>query len=121
LPYFSWLPSELAYRYSQYSPRQGFGDRYTEAEPDPAQFLHFLRRGHGVSFHEFAVALERDRREIAVASSMQLERRRRAPYRELGWRLSVAGRTERVLRGYDKAVHRAWFQPMLYLSLAKAP
>ncbi len=119
LPYFAWLPPDLAYRYSGHSERPGFGDRYAGTGHDGTDFLHFLRRGHGVSFHEFAVALEMDHRDIEVHSCMQLERRRSEPYRAIGWRMSQAGRTERSLRSYDRKTHPAWYQPFLYLSLVK--
>jgi ubiquinone/menaquinone biosynthesis C-methylase UbiE len=119
LPYFSWLPTELAYRYSHFSPRSGFGDRYLDPEPTTGQILHFQRRGHGVSFHEFTLALDMNPSELPVASCMQLHRRRKAPYRGVAWTVSAAGRTERVVRSYSSDVHRAWFQPFLYLSLRK--
>lgn len=113
LPFFSWLPDALAFEYARFSRRPGFGDIYD----DPLeQMLHFLRRGRGVSFHEFDLALEGN---VVVASCMQLERRRRNPVRNLAWALSGAGRTERVLRSFAPERDRAWFQPFLYLALRK--
>jgi S-adenosylmethionine-dependent methyltransferase len=50
LPFFHWLPDDLAFEYAKYSSRKGFGDIYDNWEK---QKLHFLRRGRGVSFHEF--------------------------------------------------------------------
>jgi len=55
LPFFHWLPDEVAFQYSRFSPRQGFGDIYDDWEQ---QRLHFLRRGRGVSFHEFEIAFQ---------------------------------------------------------------
>ncbi len=116
LPYFSWLPYELAYRYSTRSDRAGFGDRYTDGEG--AEMEHFLRRGHGVSFHEFDLALG-DHRQLPVASYLQGYWRRRDPVRAVTWPLSRAGRTERVLASYASGTDHAWFQPFLYLTLRK--
>ncbi len=72
----------------------------------------------GVSFHEFDVAIG-DHRRLEVRSCMQLDRRAANRARRVGWTLSTAGRTERALRQYSPSTHRAWFQPFLYLTLAK--
>jgi S-adenosylmethionine-dependent methyltransferase len=116
LPFFSWLPYELGYRYSTHSSRVGFGDRYTDETKFDME--HFLRRGHGVSFHEFDLALG-DHRHLEVESCMQHYWRKRNPVRRLGWVMSQAGRIERVLAGFSPKSHRAWFQPFLFLSLRK--
>ena len=56
LPFFQWLPDELAFQYSRFSTRENFGKIYPERTP--ASFRHFLRRGRGVSFHDFELAIE---------------------------------------------------------------
>lgn len=56
LPFFQWLPDNLAYLYSVKSNKQSFNSKYLDNE-----YLHmqqFLRRGRGVSFHEFELAFE---------------------------------------------------------------
>jgi len=116
LPYFSWLPHDLAYRYSTHSDREGFGDRYTDGTG--AEMEHFLRRGVGVSFHEFDLALG-DHHRLPVASYLQGWWRQRDPVRRVARPLTRAARTERVLASYSPATDHAWFQPMLYLTLRK--
>ena len=56
LPFFHWLPDELAFDYSRFSSRPNFRERYDNYD-DEQQRLHFLRRGRGVSFHEFVLAI----------------------------------------------------------------
>jgi S-adenosylmethionine-dependent methyltransferase len=56
LPFFHWLPDELAFHCSRFSPRTNFREIYDDYD-DEQQRLHFLRRGRGVSFHEFALAI----------------------------------------------------------------
>ena len=51
LPFFQWLPDDLAYRYSKFSPKKSFSTNYQDTNYD--NLLGFLRRGRGVSFHEF--------------------------------------------------------------------
>jgi 2-polyprenyl-3-methyl-5-hydroxy-6-metoxy-1,4-benzoquinol methylase len=116
LPYFNWLPYELGYRYSRNSPRAGFGDGYLDDHY--SSMLEFVRRGHGVSFHEFDVAIG-DHQSLELTSCMQIYQRRRNPARRIAWTLSLAGRTERVLARYSPGTDRAWFQPFLYLTLRK--
>jgi S-adenosylmethionine-dependent methyltransferase len=115
LPFFSWLPDDLALSYAQFSPREGFPDRLVDADEE---MLQFLRRGRGVSFHEFDLAIA-DGSEIEMRSCMQLERRQRNLVRRIGWSVSAAGRTERALQGFAPDRHRAWFQPFLYLTLER--
>ncbi len=68
LNFFHWLPDELAFEYSRFSPRKGFNDIYYENTPEKME--HFLRRGRGVSYHEFQLALE-EFEEIKMAKSLQ--------------------------------------------------
>jgi S-adenosylmethionine-dependent methyltransferase len=45
LPFYSWLPDDIAFLYSQKSPRKPFCDLYRAI--DDASMLDFLRRGRG--------------------------------------------------------------------------
>ena len=51
LPFYHWLPDELAMQYARYSPRQACID-------SPRDITTFLRFGRGASYHEFELALE---------------------------------------------------------------
>jgi S-adenosylmethionine-dependent methyltransferase len=66
LPFFHWLPDDLAFEYAKFSPRKGFGDVYFNREE---QMDHFLRRGRGVSFHEFEIAFG-DMQQIRSGKSL---------------------------------------------------
>jgi 2-polyprenyl-3-methyl-5-hydroxy-6-metoxy-1,4-benzoquinol methylase len=55
LPFYHWLPDELAFKYARYSQRTNFRECYDELTDE--RLLHFRRRGRGVSFHELHVAL----------------------------------------------------------------
>ncbi len=116
LPYFNWLPDELAFEYSRFFPRSGFNDAYRE--PSATNMLAFLRRGRGVSFHEFELAIG-PARDLDVVACLQLDRRQRNRIRSSGWRMSRWGRFEALLRSQTPEVPRAFMQPFLYLSLRK--
>lgn len=115
LPYFDWLPDELAYRYSQFSPRDGFNDAFQDMSDD--RMLNFLRRGRGISVHEFHLAIGP---HLDVVGCLQLERRARNPVRALGWWASSAGRYERCLLSQSPSIPRAFLQPFLYLTLRRS-
>jgi 2-polyprenyl-3-methyl-5-hydroxy-6-metoxy-1,4-benzoquinol methylase len=63
LPFFHWLPNELAFAYSRFSNRNNFRELYRDYAPGSKQ--HFLRRGRGMSFHEIDLA-------IAPVSQLQI-------------------------------------------------
>ena len=112
LPYFHWLPDELAFHELQASPRSSIRRKHT----DPAtEMLDFQRLGRGMSFHE----VERALGPVEVSSCLQIERRRANPIRRLAWACSSAGRTARALRSFAPDRDRAWFQPFLYLAVRR--
>lgn len=55
LPFFNWLPDELAFAYSRFSAREPFRSSYRALSE--TTFESFLRHGRGVSFHEFALTM----------------------------------------------------------------
>jgi 2-polyprenyl-3-methyl-5-hydroxy-6-metoxy-1,4-benzoquinol methylase len=54
LPFFNWLPDDLALLYAAHSPRADFPQTLQQAA-DPMQTLY--RLGRGVSYHEFDLAI----------------------------------------------------------------
>ncbi len=100
LPFFHWLPEDLAFKYTRFSQRSNFREIYREDGPERRQ--HFLRRGRGVSFHEFELAIG-PAAELEVVSCLhefggrprRLPRLRRPStseaYRELLARVGPAG------------------------------
>jgi 2-polyprenyl-3-methyl-5-hydroxy-6-metoxy-1,4-benzoquinol methylase len=63
LPFFHWLPNELAFAYSRFSKRDNFRELYRDYTSSSK--FHFLRRGRGMSFHEIDLA-------IAPVSKLQI-------------------------------------------------
>ncbi len=116
LPFFQWLPDDVAFEYAKFSPRSGYNDLYG-GTAEPRSMEHFLRRGRGVSYHDFEIALDRRASSFDVVSSMQLHYRKRNPVRAAGWTTSKHGRFERSLREFAPGVHRGFLQPYLYLAL----
>ena len=55
LPFYFWLPDELAYLYSEKSPRKPFNTTFQDKQYKDIE--EFRRHGRGVSYHELELAL----------------------------------------------------------------
>jgi 2-polyprenyl-3-methyl-5-hydroxy-6-metoxy-1,4-benzoquinol methylase len=115
LPFYNWLPNDLAFRYARFSPRDNFRELYTEEnEADAEVMQHFLRRGRGVSFHEFDLAIKPATR-LTVVSSL-------AGYRGLlrRWLGSPASRRYKAaLMAICPGIHEGFFDPSLELVIRR--
>lgn len=116
LPFHMWLPDELAFAYSRFSPRYNYRELYREYT-DEAK-LHFLRRGRGVSFHEFDLTMK-PVRELRVKSSLKVTNRKRGLRDFLKWRFSNEYRYISLLRRIAPEIHEGFLQSSLYLIIEK--
>jgi len=116
LPFYLWLPDDLAFLYSQFSPRKNFCDLYRDISED--SMLDFLRRGRGVSFHEFELTMKRAE-ALDVVSSFPIFVRERNVFRKVAWMLSKKGRYESFLARVGPKIHRGFYQESLDLIIRK--
>lgn len=116
LPFYQWLPDDLAYSYSRYSPRESFCDMYRESDEGSEQ--SFLRQGRGVSFHEFELTMRRAE-ELNVVSSLSIYLQHQNPLRKVLLTPSVDRRFEAVLKQCGPNIHRGFFQRSLDLIIIK--
>lgn len=118
LPFYSWLPNDLAFDYSRFSPREPFKDSYRQPSADA--MLSFLRHGRGVSFHEFDVAMK-PAPELDVVSSRRIWLREKSFLRlwDLAWRVTLDHRFETCLVAAKPEIHRGFYQPFLDLIIRK--
>ncbi|OQX96826.1 MAG: hypothetical protein B6I20_13970 [Bacteroidetes bacterium 4572_117] len=72
LPFFQWLPDDLAIKYSKYSPRNEFANVYRKF--DDENMMHFLRRGRGLSYHEFDLCMGDTKKLDVISSKIQFEK-----------------------------------------------
>lgn len=112
LPFYHWLPDDLAFKYARFSERTNFRECYDEFTDE--RRLHFSRRGRGVSFHELHIALGAlDAFEVVSYKNEFLAR--------LGWlgkdKLSDSYAT--FLKQLAPDVHEAFLQEYLDLILRK--
>lgn len=112
MPYFLWLPDELALRYSRHSPRELFNERYRE--PTPEAMESFARQGRGFSYHELDLTLGRAE-TLRVVSSLSSFR---------GWRHHLRRRRRdrqfaRFLRSVRPDLHEGFAEPWLDLAIVR--
>lgn len=116
LPFHMWLPDELAFQYSQFSPRSNYRELYRDYT-DEAK-LHFLRRGRGVSFHEFELTMK-PMRELRIKSSLNLTNKEKGLLGPLRWRFSTEYRYMSLLRKIMPELHEGFLQSSLHLIIEK--
>ena len=112
LKFYHWLPDELAFHYSRFSPRENFREVYRKY--DPASQEHFLRRGRGMSFHEFDLAIK-PVKELRVVSSLSSFRGLRHKIRQRRTDRAYKAMLMRIFPG----IHEGFFDSDLYLILQK--
>jgi SAM-dependent methyltransferase len=95
LPFYNWLPDDLALQVAHESPRELFRHTLETAAPDG--LLALARFGRGVSYHEFEIALGPVDR-LGFVSSVGMWRREHSLTWRVARRATHAARIEAVLR-----------------------
>jgi 2-polyprenyl-3-methyl-5-hydroxy-6-metoxy-1,4-benzoquinol methylase len=110
MPFYHWLPDEVAYRYAQHTPREHYNTEFANGI-DP---VAFARWGRGVSFHDFVLALGIPATQLPVESSMHeyLNMPRWHPH-------TRDGRFHRMIRAMEPEVPKGFFYSYLDIALRK--
>jgi 2-polyprenyl-3-methyl-5-hydroxy-6-metoxy-1,4-benzoquinol methylase len=117
LPFFNWLPDDLALEYALYSER-AFMKRYATVGRDDEVKLDFARRGRGVSYHEFELALA-PAASLNVVSALNLYLRERSLAIRTRWRFSRSRKFEKFLCAHGPRIHPGFYQSDLDLIIRK--
>jgi S-adenosylmethionine-dependent methyltransferase len=107
LPFFHWLPDNVAFDYSKFSNRINFKELYHEHSDE--NFLHFLRRGRGFSFHELEIALNIRAEKYQIASYLS---RPFIPF-------SLDSKFHKFLTRIYPNISKAFFYPMIDIIIKK--
>ena len=116
LPFYHWLPDRVAFDYSRFSNREFFKDIYL-AHTAKSE-LHFLRRGRGVSFHEFELFIA-PRQYLDIVSCLHTYLRARNPEMQKRWAESEASIYQAVLQHACPDLHPAFLEPFLDLAIRR--
>jgi 2-polyprenyl-3-methyl-5-hydroxy-6-metoxy-1,4-benzoquinol methylase len=109
MPFFNWLPDELAFAYSRFSDRKPFKDRYRQMTPD--EMHKFLRHGRGASYHELDCTLDRYRTVSSLSSFQGYRHTLRRSLRER--------RYKALVQSIRPDLHDGWFEPWLDIAVTK--
>lgn len=112
LPFFNWLPDELAFYYSKFSLRDNYRELYREF--DAQSLLHFIRRGRGMSFHELEIAIGTIK-NLNVISSL-------SSFEGIKYKLKQSKNKRKYksfLMNIYPNVHQGFFDETLYLIIRK--
>ena len=116
LPFVMWLPDELAFEYSQFSPRENYHELYREYSDDAK--LHFLRRGRGLSFHEFELTMK-PIKALNIKSSLHTSTNDEGACSGRKGNSSNESRYFTLLRKIAPEVHEGFLRPYLNLIIEK--
>lgn len=108
LPFYHWLPNELAFKYASFSPRENFRELWQEYDADSKE--QFLRTGRGASFHEFDLAIRPAETLKVVSSLSTFQGLRYKPQRSL-----LDRRYKSLLRRIYPKVHPGFCDDSLFL------
>lgn len=117
LPFFNWLPDDVALDYAPHSDR-AFMQNYANAKHDEETKLDFARRGRGVSYHEFDLALGSSA-PVNVVSALSLYLRKQSFAIRAKWRFSPSRNFEVFLSKHGPRIHPGFYQPYLNLIIRK--
>ncbi len=116
LPFFLWLPDDLAFEYSRFSPRKEFNTLHQSSFEEKE--TEFFRWGRGFSYHEIELALQ------PIAAFRQVEDmagflRRYSFIQKISYKRSDEYRYKKILHDKAKHIHPGFFEQMLDIILVK--
>jgi 2-polyprenyl-3-methyl-5-hydroxy-6-metoxy-1,4-benzoquinol methylase len=118
LPFFHWLPDELAIKYFKNSSRHEYVNRFQNCDGVPDEMLSFYRWGRGVSFHEIELAIK-PLSELDIISSLYSYTRKRRLLSCFILKINPGTHFEIFLHRQYPDIHRCFFQPYLNLIIKK--
>lgn len=116
LPFYLWLPDDVAFEYSRFSPRKSISELSSAATVEAR--LAFLRKGRSISFHEFELSMDRAE-ALDVLSSLSGFLRKRSVWRDILWRLTFESRYQSLLTKAGPHIHSGFYAPFLDLIIRK--
>jgi len=111
MPFYDWLPDDLAFYYSKFSSRSNFKDSYREL--DDEKMMKFLRWGRGASYHEFEIAIAPMNQLKVISSLMKFEK---TSFFKLGFK---GLKYVRFLKSLNKKLNSGFCYPYLDIIIKK--
>ncbi len=116
LPFYNWLPDDVALHYAKYSPRVLFSKQNC-LPVDEEKLLWLARFGRAASYHEFELAIPNlDQQSITCMNEW---RRRRDPVRYAHWMLKGSRSYQSMLRRHRPGLPAAFCGEYLNFGVRK--
>lgn len=116
LPFYNWLPDDVALKYSRFSARKQFNELSTLSSD--RSYVELMRWGRGVSYHEFELAIDGIVLDQCVSCNSRFNREQKLASR-IKWRFSRAGRFSSLLHSMRPDISSGFFEPYLNISIRK--
>jgi len=118
VPFFHWLPDELAIKYLPFVSRDDYKKHILSIEDEQEKLLQFYRWGRGLSFHEIEIAIK-PMKELKIISCYSLFHRKKNFFYNILIRFYSNTKYESFFRKLYPNIHRGFFQPYLDLIFEK--
>jgi len=116
LPFYHWLPDDIAVAYSHFSPREPFNTQLKDSVTQAT--LGLTREGRCLSYHEIQLAI-RESQNPEVAGCMYEYLQEHSIFRRLKWHLSSDSKYHRLLRKAAPGIHPAFMRPGFNLAIRR--
>lgn len=112
LPFFHWLPDELAVNYSQNSTRAEYSQGILDVKEENEKSIEFYRWGRGISYHEIEMALK-PIQELKLISNLSQFNRKQNIFYSIASKFSSNYKYEMFMANKFPDINSAFFQPYL--------
>lgn len=114
MPFFHWLPDELALKYASHSSRSEFKGSFEDVLVDDSKKIEFARWGRGMSFHEFELSLM-PIGQLKIISTLSDFLIRRSLLYNFATSITPNAKYVHFLKKQYPQIHAGLFQPYLNL------
>jgi len=118
LPFYHWLPDEIAIQYSKFSPR-------TACVNIGEDKMKFIRFGRGVSYHEFEIALGRkcvdfDMYDLSSFENSLIRKIAVYFYKRIWKNMKIVNFSKILKKLGPSGIHNGFYQDVLYIAIKKS-
>lgn len=118
LPFFHWLPDELAIKYLQNSNRKEYTNCFQKLTCSQEEMIHFYRWGRGLSFHEIELALQ-PISKLNIISTLDSFYSKKGIISSFLFKTITKSKFELYLREQYPLINPCFFRPYLNLIIKK--
>ena len=118
LPFFNWLPDELAMLYASESKREDYVDFIKDNSNQSDKLIDFYRWGRGLSYHEIETAIK-PLAELHLVSDLQSFHMKRGFISNLVYKTNQNYKFGKVLHNKYPTIPACFFHPYLNIIIKK--